>query len=47
MFRTKKLKSESPTDSRDFCLDPPSNEKLVFNFLDELDHSDHHCNFLG
>ena len=28
MFRTKKLKSKSPTDSRDFCPDPPSNEKL-------------------
>ena len=28
MFRTQKLKSKSPTDSRDFCPDPPSNEKL-------------------
>ena len=28
MFRTKKLKSKSPTDSRDFCPDPPSNKKL-------------------
>ena len=28
MFRTKKVKSKSPTDSRDFCPDPPSNEKL-------------------
>ena len=28
MFRTKKLKSKSPTDSRDFCPDPPNNEKL-------------------
>ena len=28
MFRTKKLKSKSPTDSCDFCPDPPSNEKL-------------------
>ena len=28
MFRAKKLKSKSPTDSRDFCPDPPSNEKL-------------------
>ena len=23
MFRTKKLKSKSPTDSRDFCPEPP------------------------
>ena len=28
MSRTKTLKSKSPTDSRDFCPDPPSNEKL-------------------
>ena len=28
MFRTKKLKSKYPSDSRDLCPDPPSNEKL-------------------
>ena len=28
IFRTKKLKSKSPTDSGDLCPDPPSNEKL-------------------
>ena len=28
MFRTKKLNSKSPTDNRDFCPDPLSNEKL-------------------
>ena len=28
MFKTKKLKSKSPTDSRDICPDPPSNEKF-------------------
>ena len=27
-FRTKNLKYKSPTDSHDFCPDPPSNEKL-------------------
>ena len=29
MFRTKKLKSKSPTDSRDFCPNPPSMENSI------------------
>ena len=33
MFRTQKLKSKNLTDSRDFCPDPPNNEKLKYSLF--------------